>query len=205
MSLFYTIMIRRRNMFRKLRGFFPGVFFDSSRFPIPLDGLGKLVSCGYDELPDNLRDVIDLLELNRGLAEVIGRKLDRFYCREEAEYYLDNFEVFRSSFAVYRGSFHSAEYIIEDIEKYSFTVREAHAAEGGADILCDYKYLSLSDRYCPGHAYRKAVVHIPAGHPDSFASVMNRLIEKRPYSPEREFVVKDYCIPEDLLPAIKWV
>lgn len=202
MSLFYTIMIRRRDMFRKLRGFFPGVFFDFYRFPVSLKGLEKLVSCGYDDLPDNLKDFMDLCELNRGLAEVIGRKLDRFYCREEAEYYLDNFEVFRNSFAVYRGILHSAEYIIKDIEDYSFVVREALPAEDGADILCDYKILSVSDRYCPGHAIRKAVIHIPVEQPESFVSVLNRLLAQRPYSSEREYLVKGCSLPENLLPAI---
>ena len=93
----------------------------------------------------------DQLEMNRGLAEIIGRKLDRIYSVAEAQYYLDNYEVFEASFAVYRGKLQSVENIIGDLVKNDFVVRHAVSGEGlfpsyflnsqgGAPFFCPFPW-----------------------------------------------------------------
>ena len=205
MSLFFEVMVRQRRLYRKLREFFPGVVLNCYEYGVSLSGLEKMVSYPYDGLPDNLKAASDQLEMNRGLAEIIGRKLDRIYSIAEAEYYLDNYEVFEASFAIFRGRLQSAENIIEDLGKNNFVVRRAVCRDGVVELLCDYKSLDLSDRYCPGHAFRKAVVSIPHDRPDVFATNVNRLLESFPASAERASVVNNNPLDEELLQLVNWV
>lgn len=205
MSLFYEIMVRQRRLYRRLREFFPGVVLNCHEYGVPLSGLEKLVSCPYDGLPDNLKAASDQLEMNRGLAEIIGRKLDRIYSVAEAQYYLDNYEVFEASFAVYRGKLQSVENIIGDLVKNDFVVRHAVSGEGVVGLFCDFKSLDLSDWYCPGHAFRQAVVSIPHDRPDMFAANVNRLLVDYPASAEREYVVNHIPLNEEILPLVRWI
>ena len=206
MSLFYEIMVRQRRLYRRLREFFPGVVLNCYGYGVPLSGLEKLVSCPYDGLPENLKAASDQLEMNRGLAEIIGRKLDRIYSVAEAQYYLDNYEVFSASFAMYRGRLQSAENIFLDLEKHDFVVRSAiGGGVGVAELLCEYRSLDLSDRYCPGHTLRQAEVSIPHDRPDVFALNANRLLECYPASAERELVVNNIPLDEEILPLVRWV
>ena len=205
MSLFYEIMVRQRRLYRRLREFFPGVVLNCHEYGVPLSGLEKMVSCPYDALPDNLKAAADQLEMNRGLAEIIGRKLDRIYAPSEAEYYLDNFEVFEASFAMYRGKLQSAENIIKDLGENNFVVHSAMSCEGMVELLCDYKSMDLSDWYCPEHAFRQAVVGIPHDRPDVFAANVNRLLADYPESAEREYVVNSIPLDEEILPLVRWI
>lgn len=204
MSLFYENMVRQRRLYRRLREFYPGVVLNCQEYGIPLSGLEKMVVCPYDDLPDNLKSAADQLEMNRGLSEIIGRKLDRIYSASEAEYYLDNFEVFEASFTMYRGKLQSAENIIRDLEENNFVVRSAGTREGGVELLCDYKSLELSDRYNPGHSFRKAVVRIPHDRTEAFAANVNRLVECFPAFTERELVVNNIPLDKEILPLVRW-
>ena len=205
MSLFYEIMVRQRRLYRRLREFFPGVVLNCYEYGVSLSGLEKMVSYPYDGLPDNLKAASDQLEMNRGLAEIIGRKLDRIYSIAEAEYYLDNYELFLASFAMYRERLQSAENIIEDLGKHDFVVRSAVGGEGLVELLCDYKSLDLTDKYCPGHAFVRAVVSIPHDRPDVFASNANRLVACFPASTERELVVNNIPLDDEILALVDWV
>lgn len=195
MSIMFEMMSRDKKAKDKLREKFPGV---------PLNGLGltipekeQLLQFPLEKLNERQKEALKKLELNYELAQTIGRKLDRMYSIEDATYYCENKEIFKSSFVQYDGKIFSAENLVNELDKNGYQPLDAKVYGNKTIIVCRKRTCKKKNKYEVDINYEIKYISFLPENPEVFTSVVKKAIEKLPPYAQRVSKIPYSCSEEN--------
>ena len=162
MSIITKMMRERADCSRIIKSKYPGL----PKYECPNLEVLKIIAFGsvYDESTctispykypseENLaaaNELIDLFEANSKLSLKINKTLDWVYTIEDARKFEENFEVFKSSYALLNGEEHSPAFIISYLKNHNADLKNYNiVAEKTFRFSCWRKELDCTDKWSP--------------------------------------------------------